>query len=484
MAMDLGISDFVSLTNQLRTAESYIEQIDVSSVAGSGWSEQRAIELVKLLNANKTGPAQGTPTDNNQRAATQQFLSIYWATVSDLKVRDPITDAQTGEWVIKNGDTEADKRKIQDALFRGANASGAVDSSISLIKQVYIGAPTTKRNNQTVLANRYPQINAVLGALGITSSAIIPHENHFHIALRPPAPVDIEGGKNLLLATGNYSLNPLASPSGFVGNIDDRTAVEVLAKKPKIKNAAVVNLCQKWGTAPAVEPIGDALAFYFVEQPGEDEASNRRYFAEYARLYDGATVELIEPPLYGTYFMGRQDPHDSATKFVPAQGPSNLYVYVPPTPDYTGEDRWSFRVTLKDGRQVIVRYQMSPGDQSIGDGCKATLLGYASSLDDENLNGVSWQQTSPLSTLLSSAQSAFTGFTDLPGTAVAQTTGTGAYGQITLDTTAAGYTWYLDPTPLDNSKDYLPTADPNIWKAIPGSAADGKMDLLSVLLHE
>ncbi|MCL2524115.1 MAG: matrixin family metalloprotease [Betaproteobacteria bacterium] len=93
-------------------------------------------------------------------------------------------------------------------------------------------------------------------------------------------------------------------------------------------------------------------------------------------------------------------------------------------------------------------------------------------------------ENSPLSTLISSAASAFTGFTDLPGTAVAQTTGTYNSGQIVLDTTAAGYTWYIDPTPFDNTDDYLPTADPNIWKAIPGSEAAGKMDLLSVLLHE
>ncbi|MCL2636430.1 MAG: hypothetical protein FWD50_07395 [Betaproteobacteria bacterium] len=104
--------------------------------------------------------------------------------------------------------------------------------------------------------------------------------------------------------------------------------------------------------------------------------------------------------------------------------------------------------------------------------------------------GPSWRisdalpENSPLSTLLYGAQSAFQGFSDLPGVAVAQTTGTGAYGQITLDTTAAGYTWYLDPTPFDNTDDYLPTADPNIWKAKPDSEAAGKMDLLSVLLHE
>ncbi len=52
-----------------------------------------------------------------------------------------------------------------------------------------------------------------------------------------------------------------------------------------------------------------------------------------------------------------------------------------------------------------------------------------------------------------------------------------------LDTNAAGHGWYIDPTPLSN-EEFLPTADANIWQAKPGSAAAGKMDMLSVLLHE
>ena len=68
---------------------------------------------------------------------------------------------------------------------------------------------------------------------------------------------------------------------------------------------------------------------------------------------------------------------------------------------------------------------------------------------------------------------------DLPGGAVGETTGT----SITLDTNAAGYGWYIDPNPAANT-DFLPTSDPNVWMAKPGSAAAGKMDMLSVLLHE
>lgn len=68
---------------------------------------------------------------------------------------------------------------------------------------------------------------------------------------------------------------------------------------------------------------------------------------------------------------------------------------------------------------------------------------------------------------------------DLSGGAVGQTTGS----SITLDTNAAGYSWYIDYTPYLNDE-YLPTSNPNEWIAKEGSAAYGKMDLLSVLLHE
>ena len=75
-------------------------------------------------------------------------------------------------------------------------------------------------------------------------------------------------------------------------------------------------------------------------------------------------------------------------------------------------------------------------------------------------------------------------FGDLPGSSLAQTTGTGPSASITLDKDAEGRGWYIDETPLDNIDDYLPTSNPNIWQAKAGSEAEGKMDMLSVLLNE
>jgi hypothetical protein len=74
-------------------------------------------------------------------------------------------------------------------------------------------------------------------------------------------------------------------------------------------------------------------------------------------------------------------------------------------------------------------------------------------------------------------------FSNLSGNALAQTTGTSASAQITLDTDAAGHGWFIDYTPYLN-EEYLSTSNPYEWIAKPGSNAEGKIDLLSVLWHE
>ncbi len=84
-----------------------------------------------------------------------------------------------------------------------------------------------------------------------------------------------------------------------------------------------------------------------------------------------------------------------------------------------------------------------------------------------------------LSNLVGNTAGVTVNLADLAGAAVGQTTGTA----ITLDTTAAGNGWFVDSTPSDNSE-FLPTSNPNEWIAKAGTAAAGKMDMLSVLLHE
>jgi len=101
--------------------------------------------------------------------------------------------------------------------------------------------------------------------------------------------------------------------------------------------------------------------------------------------------------------------------------------------------------------------------------------------------GERWKISLPADTSAIESLLSYTGITsatkievsDLANGAVGSTQG----NTITLDTNAAGYNWFIDSTPADNSE-FLPTADANVWKARAGSEAAGKMDMLSVLLHE
>lgn len=96
---------------------------------------------------------------------------------------------------------------------------------------------------------------------------------------------------------------------------------------------------------------------------------------------------------------------------------------------------------------------------------------------------ISAQNRITLSKLFTGVSQSLVGFANLTDNAVGETTGTGLSAKITLDTNAAGHGWFIDPTPTDN-EEFLPTADANVWRAKPGSAAEGHMDMLSVLEHE
>src|SRR3989454_7220891 len=68
---------------------------------------------------------------------------------------------------------------------------------------------------------------------------------------------------------------------------------------------------------------------------------------------------------------------------------------------------------------------------------------------------------------------------DLPGRMLGRTSGT----TIQLDQTAAGYKWFVDPSPSSNDE-FEPTDTETLFAAQPGSPARGRMDLLTVVEHE
>ena len=192
-------------------------------------------------------------------------------------------------------------------------------------------------------------------------------------------------------------------------------------------------------------------------------------------------VTLLEAPAHGK--VGAYGEW-SLTVGVPAQMGSSSMNYRP-AQDYVGKDRALFLVDVYNKQyKVIVNFWVTPTVYDVPQGdtfCRTQNFGLTDALPSYTS---SWMRSADLSAFLAAASGVSYTFSDLPGTAVGETTGEGANASITLDTNAAGHNWYIDPTPLDNSDDYLPTSDSTVWRAKVGSAADGKMDMLSVLLHE
>ncbi|MDD5058335.1 MAG: matrixin family metalloprotease [Sideroxydans sp.] len=208
-------------------------------------------------------------------------------------------------------------------------------------------------------------------------------------------------------------------------------------------------------------------------------------------------IRLVTEADRGTFFSSKSGPIN------PAYEP---YAYLPEQ-GYLGNDSATFLVDF-GGKIVKVVYYFKVVDHPVGnDGdmeiCKSGPYWKISSTLAPNgtstLTSVEYQQltldagntTTDISTLASTLDSSILSslsvdptavtlnIADLPNAAVGQTTGS----TITLDTTASGYGWFIDPTPADNSE-YLPTSNPFEWVAKAGSEAAGKMDMLTVLLHE
>jgi hypothetical protein len=68
---------------------------------------------------------------------------------------------------------------------------------------------------------------------------------------------------------------------------------------------------------------------------------------------------------------------------------------------------------------------------------------------------------------------------DLPGLTLGQTIGS----LVLLDLDAAGYGWFIDPTPVENEEFHQVQGSTELAATVPSDAV-GRMDLLTVVLHE
>ena len=348
---------------------------------------------------------------------------------------------------------------------------------------------------------------------GINAKGANGYESQFGMNLSKRLLVNISTARALMTSIATTSLEQpidiqslMARSQDFIGNsngefdmwagdtstqIIEQPAIYMMAsnmattsKKPFVEDAKL-GLCQVINGEVDVSP--DIAATQYFVNSGIN-TFDFSYLNEKPRL--DTAFKVLQEPMHGQLVQR----HPDATDFTKYQ-----YQYVP-SAGYAGYDNFIFLVSA-GGESVKVYYTMAvmhPGEPTYAldengkqafnfSECPSGSLWKISRVQshESGVNDLAaWQRASDLSAFLANASQSLAGFSDLASTAVGETTGEGLTAKITLDTNAAGHSWYVDPTPLDNSDDYLPTSDPTVFRARAGSAAEGKMDMLSVLLHE
>ncbi|WP_301100571.1 matrixin family metalloprotease, partial [Propionivibrio sp.] len=350
--------------------------------------------------------------------------------------------------------------------------------------------------------NPYESMRATLARVGISTRAQEGGQRQFALPLNVRTPVPL-GTQHLLAPSVGVSdayhaaPNPLAvddlltyaqSELGIAeGDLDMWYAeppLDPALNPPAIYLAANANAQQTVEPALRERILGVCRAVTGPEGqekeiPLTPEGNADMYMYRYERranyFGDDAVTRIVQPPKHGKLTLLE------ASKNVPL---AELYTYTTTLDD--GYDTFVIEVE-KNGVKLEIRYRVQIAISSLG-GSEGLCPGHrvfwkiASGSTTEGLN------SGPSTTMFhlpigDSDNGVQFSYAPLADNALAQTTGTGSSAQITLDTTAAGHGWFIDPTPTDNAE-FLPTSNANEWIAKPGCDAEGKMDLLTVLLHE
>ena len=373
-------------------------------------------------------------------------------------------------------------------------------------------------NGDVVMQDLTPRI---LTRLGIDNSPTDAHNNHFHVYLNPPEMMPIGGyaQPKLLQAVQAFSsfgnLTPLSESSPISGETEMFMSLFVPALPPMQEVAttppAIIQIASN-AAKPDMVFDGGCLVAQTLDNPIEPGVGEPGDFSPADAVYGyynnvrhielniaKAKVSIVNGAQHGTLV---QLSSDEAKKLGVGTESGPLYRYRPNS-GYIGSDDATLLIEL-DGKSYKIHTKFyvveKVNDNNFyGQGTPATLCAdsqpkrVATLTFNQDINLAQWGDivqeiaTSAggmeFNQYIATASGVTLNFANLPGGAIGQTVGEGINANITLDTTAAGYNWFIDPTPADNSE-YLPTSNPDEWVAKAGSAAAGKMDMLSVLLHE
>jgi hypothetical protein len=479
MAFDLGLRYTIGTRAQERTTDAVLAEI--AALPAGLWTVENALAYSAMLES----VAIPLPKLDNQEAALRDFLAMYSVVRSD-----PAQATGTWDTLTFKGETDAAKvDQIRAALFGDGTLSG------SLISQIHIGGTVPKKNGYPILIggkapkqNGYPNMIAVLAKLGfIRATNIAKHHNHFHIYLKPPKILEI-GGSSHLQAEVVENASGAASPTeDIASNVDSATtaaiftyaqsiltpgeplmfAVDFLAFDPQSASSGVALLNVAIADVAQLRQIKPNFVIIDCQQVGSDSppSSAERGMdpASSISVMAGTRQNPIAPEKIKLQVL--QGPaHGTLTSETDSTG-YQFYTY-DPAPGYIGKDQVIFlgeiggKIYKVISTVAVVLVADDHADQTV---CPESAI--------KKVSGAFGAKAFTIT------------YRDLAGSVLGATTSTGSDATLTLDTNAAGYGWFLDATPEQN-EEFLPTSDPSLWLAKEGSAAYGKVDMLSVLLHK
>ena len=465
MSLDWGLNPYITSfgVNKTGSTQSILKPTE------RGWSVANAIDWSSRISSS---------TNPGETRALINFLSLYSLT-RDNKTPG-VNDGGWEDLTVINGGA------VKKAIF-GSGDGAAIQS-------LFLGNLLGDGKNPVPMRT-YPRMIEVLNALGIDKvrQSKGGHENHYHIDFKTPTlqsivnpPGKLEGTQSVTNQQINQlEIEEMSLVHTLVAGVLASSSAGVLADSPntgvKYKTPYAAGYCQTFipfqddvAESTEVREIGvERVAWYYAKTKLKINVGEKLPLP---------TVFVVEtPPSHGKLDVKRPpgDTYDS-------------WAYHP-DPGFKGTDKAVFIANMNGELiRIVALLRVEPGSEKWDKvQARCPLYGWViSSQDMKEFDGAAaeklqaWSKQSALSALISSAANVVTGFAELPGATLGTGVANGAGETILLDTGAAGHGWYADSTPLDNTDDFLPTADEGIWIAKPGSDAEGKMDMLSVLLHE